>query len=1144
MWFRRVSKLLIFTIVLLAAASLDGYSQISANQEFWHLTPYEGLSQSTVSAIHQDSEGFMWFGTQEGLNKYEGQNNNMVVYKHQSDDATTIGSNEIEDIYEDRQGNLWIAADWGGLNLYNRDKDTFKRFNATEELHDGSISDDTIHDIYEDSQGNLWVGTYLGLNLMNRKEGTFQNFVADSANPHSLSRNYITDILEDGSGQIWVATNNGLNRMHRDSVAFDQIFITQRTSLNPANYVRVIYEDRSGRFWVGTEDGLYLFNKNTTTFKRWDQKISRSATILDIAEDEEGVVWIGTENEGLLAIMPDSKNTYLYTYSENNVQGLNSNSVYSLYQSKDNILWIGTFDGGLNVLNRKEPKFKHFKNQPGVQNSLNENSVMSFLKPRGNQLWVGTDGGGINLFNMKTEEFEFLIHDTDDPQSLSNDVILSLLEDSKNRIWIGTYNGGLSQYDPATEKFRSFRFDANDPNSISHDQIFTVFEGPEGFIWVGTNGSGLNKLVDEERGIFERWNPNSTTYNFEQSYIRDVYVDEEGVFWVTTYGAGVSYFNPKTGESKTYSSHEGNLSNSVVLDIFAASDGTIWVGTKGGGLGWYNEETDQFEAYTTEDGLPNDIINAIVEDDNGNIWVSTNNGLSRFSPRDQTFKNFSLSDGLQSKEFKPGAAIKLENGMMYFGGINGFNEFHPDSIREDTLVLPVAFTEFQLSNKTVEIGDQSPLKKQINQSKEIILPYDQTNFTIKYTVLNFNPQQEYSFAYMLEGFDEEWNYVGNQNSATYTNIDPGEYTFKVKTANGDGFWGSDIKQVKLTITPPFWQTSWFYLLSFLAVAGLIFGGYQYRTRQILEQNKRLEEEVSNRTQELNQRNIELKETLIDLENTREELIEKAHKAGMADIATGVLHNVGNILNSVNTSSALIDETINKSRITGLEKANNLLRENLDDIEDFFSESGQGRKLLDYYLKLEEPLKEERTKIIQLSKRLSDKIKLINEVIAAQQSFATINTNSDTFKLREIVEDALTLNSGSSVRHHIIIEKHYQSNATILCQRSKLVHVLVNIYKNAKEAMTEVPEGDKKITIKTWDENDEVYLSISDSGHGIRQEHLSKIFNQGFTTKEKGHGFGLHSSANYVKEMGGKISVQSDGEGKGATFVLKFERVSD
>lgn len=1138
-WFWRVSKLLIFIVLLFTLCSLDVYSQISVNQKLWHLTPYEGLSQSTVSAIHQDSEGFIWFGTQEGLNKYEGQNKNIVVYKHLSYDATTIGSNEIEDIYEDRQGNLWVAADWGGLNLYKRDEDNFKRFNATEELHDGSISDNTIHDIFEDSRGNLWVGTYLGLNLMNRENGTFENFVADSANPNSLSRNYITDIFEDSSGQIWVATNNGLNQMHRDSIAFDQIFITQRASFNPENYVNVIYEDKVGRFWVGTEGGLYLFNKEASTFKVWDQKITKSATILDIIEDEQGVVWVGTENEGLLAIMPDSKNSYLYTYSENNIQGLNSNSIYSLYQSKDNILWIGTFDGGLNVLNRKEPKFKHYRNQSGVQNSLNENSVMSFLKPMGNQLWIGTDGGGINLLNLDTGNFDFL---EQDPQSLSNDVIIDLMEDTKGRIWIGTYNRGLSQYNPATNRFKSYRFDVNDTNSISHDQIFKVFEGPEGFIWAGTNGSGLNKLVDEEKGIFERWNPNSTTYNFEQSYIRDVHVDEEGVFWVTTYGAGVNYFNPKTGESKTYSSHEGNLSNSVVLDIFAASDGTIWVGTKGGGLGWYNKEKDLFEAYTTEDGLPNDIINAIVEDDGGNIWVSTNNGLSRFSPKDKTFKNFGLSDGLQSKEFKPGAAIKLDNGSMYFGGINGFNEFHPDSIREDTLVLPVAFTEFQLSNKTVDIGGDSPLKKQINQSEEIILPHNQTNFTIKYTVLNFNPEQEYSFAYMLEGFDEGWNFVSDQNSATYTNIDPGEYVFKVKAANSDGFWGSDNKQVKLIITPPFWQTGWFYLLSFLFVAGLIFGGYKYRTSQIIEQNKRLEEEVSNRTQELNQRNRELKDTLIDLENTREELIEKAHKAGMADIASGVLHNVGNILNSVNTSSGLIDETIKKSRLNGLEKANNLLRENLDEVEDFFSENGQGRKLLDYYLKLEEPLKDEQKKIMELSKRLSDKIKLINEVIAAQQSFATINTNSDTFKLQEIVEDALTLNSESSVRHHITIEKNYESDANILCQRSKLVHVLVNIYKNAKEAMKEAQTGDKRITITTWDENDEVYLSIADTGLGIKKEHLSKIFNQGFTTKAKGHGFGLHSSANYIKEMGGKISVQSDGEGKGAKFILRFKRV--
>lgn len=1132
---------LLFILPVLWMTPDFGYSQNLDNLAFWHLTPNEGLSQSTVSAIYQDSEGFMWFGTQEGLNKYEGQNNNIVVYKHDPDDPSSIGSNEIEAIYEDSRGNLWIATDWGGLSLYNRDDDSFIRFTATDKFHDGSISDNTTQVIYEDSHENLWIGTYNGLNLMDREKGTFKNFLADSTNRHSLSSNYILDIIEDETGQIWVATINGLNRMHRDSVAFDQIFVREGNSFDPANYMRVIYEDRQGRLWVGTESGLYQVYKNTLRLELWNQKISSSTTILDITEDKQGVIWVGTENEGLLAIHPDNSTT-LFTYSENNIQGLNSNSIYSLYQSRDNILWVGTFDGGVNILNRKENKFRHFKNQPGVENSLNENSIMAFLKPDGKYLWIGTDGGGINLLNMETESFDFIRHEPDNPNSLSSDVILDMMQDSGGRIWIGTYNGGLVRYDPETHHFRNYRLDADDPNSLSQDQVFTVFEDNDGFIWAGTNGTGLNKLVDEEKGIFERWNVNSTTHYFPQSYLRDTYVDEEGGFWLTTYGSGVCYFNHKTGEYRVYNSNEGNLNSGVVLDIYSASDGTIWVGTKGGGLAKYNSERDEFESYTTEDGMPNDIVNAILEDDHGNLWASSNNGITRFSPKDQTFKNYSLSDGLQSREFKPFAAAKLDNGWMYFGGINGFNEFHPDSIREDTIILPIAFTDFQLSNKLVPIGENSLLKKQVNQVEEITLPYNETNVTIKYSVLNYNPYQEYSYAYILEGFDEDWNEVGNQNSATYTNLDPGEYIFKVKTANSDGYWGTDAKQFKLSITPPFWQTNWFYALSFITIAGLIFGGFKYRTRQITEHNKRLEKEVNIRTQELRESNKDLKEALDDLKATRKELVENAHKAGMADIAAGVVHNIGNVLNSINTSTSLTGEVLKKSKFKGLKKVNELLQEHKDDLADFLENDPKGQKLLDYLQKLDASVTEELQTLEKYNNRLDKKVKLINDVIAAQQSYANVGLGEQEENLVQILEDTLTIFSASFSRHDICIEKEIEAVPKVSVQKTKLVHIILNILKNAKESMIEAGVENRKISIKVWQHNPTdkyVMLRISDNGTGIDQKNLRKVFNHGFTTKQKGHGFGLHSSANYMTEMGGKIDVQNREGEQGASFTLQI-----
>ncbi len=390
---------------------------------------------------------------------------------------------------------------------------------------------------------------------------------------------------------------------------------------------------------------------------------------------------------------------------------------------------------------------------------------------------------------------------------------------------------------------------------------------------------------------------------------------------------------------------------------------------------------------------------------------------------------------------------------------------------------------------------------------------------------------------MVEGFEEDWNYVGSQRNATYTNLDPGQYTFRVKASNNDGVWNDEGTSLTLIITPPFWQTTWFYMLAALFIGASMFGIYRLRVRTIRERNQQLEQQVAERTEELKVKNQDLEQTLDELESTKDELVEKAHKAGMADIATGVLHNVGNVLTSVNTSASLIEETAKQSKIEGLIQANLLLRENIDNIDEFIANDPKGKHLLKYYLKLENPLKEEQERLLSQSERLNQKIALINEIIAAQQNYAGIGIHAEQVVLDEIIENALSLQAGSIERHNLEIEKDLQASDPVFVQRSKLIHVLVNILKNAKEAMNGMKPEEKKIWIKTWQQESMIYLSITDNGSGIKEEHLGRIFTQGFTTKSAGHGFGLHSSANYMKEMGGSIEVHQNGEHNGATFTL-------
>ncbi|MEX0845380.1 MAG: two-component regulator propeller domain-containing protein [Balneolaceae bacterium] len=1134
----------ITSTIILCFVSITLSAQNLANQEFWYLTPNEGLSQSTVSVIFQDSEGFMWFGTLEGLNKYEGQNQNIVIYKHDPADTSSLSNDEVEIIFEDSRNNLWIGTDGGGLNLYNRDTENFTIYQAAEHPHTGKLSDNTVHTIVEDMEGNLLLGTFNGLNLMNSSTRTFENYFSDPKDPTTLSANYVTHIFKDANNNMWVGTVNGLNLFDEETTTFQQFYISEEENSGNTNYIEVVFEDSNNRLWVGTQNGLYIFDRESKQFiSPVNQAIDPaiiSASILSIFEDSQGVLWIGSENEGLFAHNIYTGENYYFKSNANQLNGLNSNSIYSLFESKDNIFWIGTFDGGLNILSRKRNKFTHYRHIPGKANTLNENSVYALLESKNGDIWIGTDGGGLNLFDKDNESFTAIRHDPKNPQGLPSDVIFSIIEDNQNRIWMGTYNGGLTCYNVEKKTFKTYKFDSDDPKSLSNNQVFVVFEDSEGYIWAGTNGGGINKLIDEEQGIFQRYlDSNISSNSLPLSYNRAIFEDGMGNLWIGNYGGGVVKFDPKSITVTEYNTLNNKISSNRVLSIYETDDGIIWAGTKGGGLARYNPAKDEFEAYSTKDGLPNDIVNAILEDDHGNLWLSTNNGLSKFNPETEGFKNFKLSDGVQSREFKPNAAFKDENGFMYFGGINGFNTFHPDSIREDSSVHPVAFTDFQLFNHSVPIGEESYLKKHINQAEQIILPYTESVITIKYSVLNYNPLLGYTYAYMLDGFDNDWNNVGDQNTATYTNLDPGNYTFKVKAANSDGYWGDESKQFALVITPPFWRTTWFYLLSAIAVIGLIVGGFRYRTRQITQLNKLLEREVNDRTSELQESNKDLKQALKELEETREVLVENAHKAGMADIATGVLHNIGNVLNSVNTSVSVSGEVLKKSKLQKLFKANELIREHKDNLEEFLTNDPKGQKLVEYFLKLDIALKNEFKLLEEHNQRLERKVHLINDVIAAQQSYASVGVREEEADIKIVLEDALTIFANSMEQLSITIQKTIEPTEQVYIQKTKLAHVILNILQNAKEALVESGISEKRISIKLHQQNDEVILQITDNGTGIRNEDLDKIFNHGFTTKKDGHGFGLHSSANYMSEMKGRIKVKNQENEQGVSFILSF-----
>ncbi len=1138
--------ILLFILLFVGLNSKISVAQTPRDINFNHITNDQGLSQSTVNDILQDSEGFMWFATQDGLNRYNGYE--ITIYKNDPDDPHSLSLNEVQSLYEDRDGNLWIGTLGGGVNLYDRMLDRFIQFKGDLNRPTKTLSDNSIWAMYEDDRGNFWIGTSWGLNKMKkivREDTTYltkvTHYVTQPDNPESISSNNVSSIFEDSRGTFWVATERGLNILNRETGEFKR-FLHNPGNPNSigSNQITTIYEDESGRLWIGTMGGgLNYYHYENQHFHKYvhdddDPGSISENSVYGILEDNNGVLWIGTSNNGLDIFDRSSERFYQFSYNQKDPHSINNDAINSIYESRENIIWIGTFAGGVNFIDPKKKKFEHYKNDPRFSSSLSHNVVRSFLETSSGKFFVGTDGGGLNIFNRKTSQFTVLKHDPDNYHTIPGDVILDMEENQNGNIWLGTYNGGLSLYDPENQTFQHYQHDPENTTSLSSNDIFELFEDRKERLWIGTNGGGINMLKPESDSFVHYMEDPKDSSSIDNNDIRSLYEDSQGNFWIGSYGGQLTRFDRETNRFEYFDINKGNLYSSVIQSIHEDDNNDLWLGTRGGGLKLFDPETSEVKSYSKKDGLPSNIINGILSDNQGNLWISSNEGLSKFDPESETVTNYGLEDGLQGLEFTSGSYYKDRQGYMYFGGVNGFNRFHPDSVTKNPEVPPVILTDFQLFNRSVSVGGNSPLKKQISQTDRIVLPYDSSVFTFKYATLNFSSIRGIQYAYKLEGFDNEWNFVEEKRTATYTNLDPGEYHFKLKAANSDGVWGEETNMVSLVITPPFWQTIWFYCLSALLVVGLVTYGYRWRVRSIREQNRKLEQEVATRT-------ADLESALEELKSTRDELVRKAHKAGMADIASEVLHNVGNILNSVNTSASIVNETAKKSKIEELARANTILRENLEDIEEFIAENPKGKPLLKYYLKLEEPLKGEQNKIIKQTERLIDKINLINEVIAAQQSYAGAQMEADQLELSAMIDDALALQVGSIDRHELTVQKELRPIDPIEAQRSKLIHVLVNLIKNAKEAMSENDPEEKAITIKTWQDHNRVYLSISDNGPGIPEEDVKKIFTHGFSTKSSGHGFGLHSSANYMKEMKGEITVDNNKNGRGAIFTLIFQK---
>jgi len=839
---------------------------------FEHITFQEGLLQSSIYTVLQDSKGFMWFGTESGVNRYDGYN--FIVYSSDVKNPKSLSNNWVYSIYEDHLGNIWIGTD-SGLNRFNREKEIFTRY-----LHDSekpnSLSNNKIFTIFEDKSGSLWIGTDNGLNKFERKNESFKRYQFDSENPQSLSNNHIRSILEDTSGNLWIGTDNGLNRFNQKEETWFRLQSDPKDTKSLShNSINSICEDSLGLLWVGTDRGLNRFDPRTGNFMQYKHIANDSKSLSDdwirvVYQDRFGILWIGTNKGGLNRFEREKGEFICHKADPHNPYSLSSDRIYSICEDRSGVIWVGTYGGGICKSDRKTKRFKLFTHDPKNPNSLSHMFVRSFYEDQSGTLWVGTDGGGLNKYDQGKDQFIRYRHNLKDPASLSNDRVFSIVKDFSGVFWIGTYGGGLNRFDPNNGKFTSYRHSPTDPNTLSDDRIRVIYEGSPGVLWIGTDGGGLNKFETGKR-IFTRYrhdpsDPNSLSNDRAWSILKS----DSGSLWIATFGGGLNKFDPGKSQFFHYRfdpDDPKSLSSDYITTLCKDRSGILWIGSNGEGLIRLDSQRETFSNYTESEGLAGNVIYGILEDDEENLWISSNCGLSKFNPQAETFRNYDASDGLQSNEFNGGSRYKSPKGELFFGGVNGFNRFYPETIKDNLHIPQVVITDLQIFNKSVPIGKmkngRSILTRSISETREIEVTYKDNMLSFEFAALHYVFPEKNKYAYIMEGFNKDWLYTdANKRFASYTNLDPGKYVFRVKASNNDGVWNEEGTSLKITITPPFWKTWWFQSLSIFFILVMIFIGIRFNSRRLIVAKQYLEKTVKERTVKIIAQTAELKKLSI------------------------------------------------------------------------------------------------------------------------------------------------------------------------------------------------------------------------------------------------------------------------------------------
>ncbi len=823
--------ILLATIVVSATFTTFSYSQKS-DISFSHITIDDGLSQSSILCMMQDKDGFMWFGTQGGLNRYNGTSSKPFdVYLHNIYDTNSLSSSWIFAISEDNSGNLWIGT-VSGLNKFDKKNNKFTRY-LNNPQNPESISDGQVFGVLVDSRGNVWAKTFDALNKLDTATGKFVRFVHDVDFFQSKSLDLSFPIIEDKHGKLWTGSQDGLLLFDRDYETYKKYTVNNSAICD--NFVSAIYEDKEGYLWIGTKNGLNRFNYKKNEFITFRHEPGNENSLCNnnvktICQDHLGNIWIGTYGGGVSRYNPKTKTFTNFTTNANDLANSLSNPyIISIYEDRSHILWIGSYGKAINKVDLKNKKFNLYT-QFNIGLSFNE--IAAVYETDDNKLWIGTWGKGLNIYDKKTGQIELISTNTGKLRSLKSDHIFEIFKDSRGLIWIGTKNG-INIYNKEEDKF--YPLSHYITNNIDA-RVNEIIEDKNHNIWIATNGAGLHKIDFEQKTVVKF---NTSTENKESLSDNQIYAlieDSEGFIWVGTGGGGLNRYNPVTGVFKRFVNDvrkQNTISNNKVFDIYEDSEGYLWIATESG-LNKFNKKDTTFTIYTKEaNGLPNDLIYNIIEDNNKNLWMSTGYGIAMFDKKNNIFKSYDKADGLGSLELNFGSVYKSKSGEIFFGGTGGLNSFYPDSIYINPFEPSVVFLRYEKTN------NNGIFTTPLENVEEIELEYTDHTLTIYFAALEFTNPRKNKYKYKLIGYRDEWVDIGNQDFRTFSNLPAGEYVLNVIGSNNDLVWNEKGASLRIIVHPPYWQTSWAYVTYVLLLVLGVYNIIRVRTKKLKTANQTL-----------------------------------------------------------------------------------------------------------------------------------------------------------------------------------------------------------------------------------------------------------------------------------------------------------------